>query len=243
MIKAIVFDLDGTLVQTEILKAHSYGRAIEILTAGSVKEREVLFNFKSLVGLSRNEVVDNLIDKFSAKINTTLLAEHTSANTHLMGLRQELYDEMTSDPLLLPKFSCRFNLSLLRWARKNNFKTGLATMSYAKQVSKVLKILKVQDLFDHIITREGVSRGKPDPEIYLKMIRLLGINEKETLIIEDSVTGIQAAMNAGITVFAVTNSLTREKVNSSGLLNSNFIINDVKELQNRVLAYINGLAM
>ena len=70
MIKAVIFDLDGTLVQTEILKAHSYGKAIELMSKGSVKENEVVNVFKDFVGLSRNEAAENLVEKYYSRINT-----------------------------------------------------------------------------------------------------------------------------------------------------------------------------
>ena len=102
--------------------------------------------------------------------------------------------------------------------------------------------MKITDHFNYKITRDEISNGKPDPEIYLQMIHKLGIDKNEAVIIEDSVSGIKAAQAAGINVFAVTNSLTKEKVNSSGLLDNNFIINDPVELNERVFSFIsNGI--
>jgi beta-phosphoglucomutase-like phosphatase (HAD superfamily) len=136
---------------------------------------------------------------------------------------------------------CQYNIKLLQDAKKKGLKTGLATMSYCKQVEKILSIMKLEDHFDCIVTRDEVKKGKPDPEIYLKTLDKLKINTDKVAIIEDSVSGIEAAQAAGAIVFAVTNSLTREKVNSSRILADKFIINNSIELNERVFSFINTL--
>ena len=69
MIKAIIFDLDGTLVQTEILKAESYAQAIQILTEGSVSQEMVLNSFGKFVGLPRAGVVKGLFEEYKAPLS------------------------------------------------------------------------------------------------------------------------------------------------------------------------------
>ncbi len=240
MIKAIIFDLDGTLVQTEILKARSYGKAIEQLSENSVQEEQVIKSFKQLVGLSRKEVGEKLIIKYYDKIDSEKFKNSNKSPAEiLIERRLEIYEAMLSDPEILPKYSCRYNIELLKTAREKGFKTGLATMSHCEQVKKVLKIIELEDHFDYIITRDEVNNAKPDPEIYLNMLEKLKINRKEAIIIEDSVSGIEAAQTAGVTVFAVTNSLTRDKVNNSGIIDSAFIINDRRDLSKKVFSFIN----
>lgn len=239
MIKAIIFDLDGTLVQTEILKAHSYGKALEQLSNGRVNEDKVVNSFKELVGLSRNEVAKKLIEQFGDNIvGDYIKSENESLPELLIERRLNIYHNMLSDPAILPKYSCRYNIKLLKTAREKGFKTGLATMSHCEQVKKVLKIIELENYFDCIITRDDVNNAKPDPEIYLKMLEKLKVNKKEAIIIEDSVSGIKAALAAGIIVFAVTNSLTKDKVNNSGIIDSTFIINDRRGLIKKVFLFI-----
>ncbi|GBD86498.1 phosphorylated carbohydrates phosphatase [bacterium BMS3Abin03] len=239
MIKAIIFDLDGTLVQTEILKAHSYGKALAELSKNSVREEQVIKSFKLLVGLSRKEVARRLIEQFGKNINTDYsnLIQKELAEL-LIKHRLKIYHEMLSDPLVLPKHSCEYNIGLLKTAIAKELKTGLATMSYCEQVKNVLKILELENHFNYIITRDEVNHPKPDPEIYLKMLEKLEITNSEAIIIEDSVSGIQAAQAAGVTVFAVTNSLTEEKVKNSRIIDSKFIINNRPNLNKRIFSFI-----
>jgi beta-phosphoglucomutase-like phosphatase (HAD superfamily) len=239
MIKAIIFDLDGTLVQTEILKAHSYGKALEQLSNGRVNEDKVVNSFKELVGLSRNEVAKKLIEQFGDNIvGDYIKSENKSLSELLIECRLNIYHNMLSDPAILSKYSCMYNIKLLKTVREKGFKTGLATMSNCEQVKKVLKIIELENHFDCIITRDDVNNAKPDPEIYLKMLEKLKVNNKEAIIIEDSVSGIKAALAAGIIVFAVTNSLTKDKVNNSGIIDSTFIINDRRGLIKKVFLFI-----
>ncbi len=242
MIKAIIFDLDGTLVQTEILKARSYGKALEQLSENSVQEKQVVKSFKELVGLSRKEVTKKLIEQYGDNIvKDHIKSDNKSLSELLIERRLNIYHNMLSDPAILPKYSCRYNIKLLETVREKGFKTGLATMSFCEQVKKVLKIIELEDHFDYIITRDEVNNAKPDPEIYLNMLEKLKVDRKEAIIIEDSVSGIKAALAAGIIVFAVTNSLTKDKVNNSGIIDSAFIINDRRGLSKKVFSFINQL--
>ena len=239
MIKAIIFDLDGTLVQTEILKARSYGKALEQLSENSVQEEQVVKSFKQLVGLSRKVVTKKLIEQYGDNIvRDHIKSKIKSLPELLIERRLNIYNNMLSDPAILPKYSCRYNIKLLKTAREKGFKTGLATMSHCEQVKKVLKIIELEDHFDCIITRDEVNNAKPDPEIYLNMLEKLKVDRKEAIIIEDSVSGIKAAQAAGIIVFAVTNNLTRDKVNNSGIIDSVFIINDRRVLSKKVFLFI-----
>ena len=75
MIKAFVFDLDGTLVQTEILKAHSYALAAMHLKSRCIKKQDVIEEYKKLVGVSREEVAKSLMKKFDQR-QVTIVSFH-----------------------------------------------------------------------------------------------------------------------------------------------------------------------
>lgn len=129
-------------------------------------------------------------------------------------------------------------LAFGKTAKELGYITGLATISYKEQIRKVTRILNLNLHFDHLLTRDGVEKGKPDPEIYLKMLNIIGIEPYEAIVIEDSVSGIRAAQTAGIIVFGVTNDISRKAVNQSGTLHEKFIVNDPSEIVERVFQYI-----
>jgi len=240
-IKAFIFDLDGTLVQTEILKAHAYGKAMHKMSDGAVTEDYVVASFGEFVGLSRNEVAANLIKMYSSSLSSKFLKDAQNAVEQLITTRLEIYHQMIFDPTVLPAYACPFSIGLLKKVNDGGFIIGLATMSYAQQVNKVLDTLGLKNYFHHIITRDAVEHGKPNPEIYLQMLRQMNLQANEVIIIEDSVAGIKAAQAAGIAVFGVTNSITSKAVNSSGLLSKQFIVNASPELNEKVFNYINQL--
>ena len=110
-------------------------------------------------------------------------------------------------------------------------------MSYCHQAQRVLEILKLKDAFDFIATRDDVERGKPDPEMYLLVARELGVDPTECLVIEDSPTGVLAAINAGMKVIAVSTPFTRQRLHDSGLLPVEHIVDDPHDLE-RVVEHV-----
>jgi HAD superfamily hydrolase (TIGR01509 family) len=142
------------------------------------------------------------------------------------SLRLSIYEEMLDTPGFLSEYLCPHNVGLLDYARQEEFRVGLATMSHRPQAEKVLGILGIKERFDVIATRDDVQKGKPDPEIYTLVSRQLGSTPSETLVIEDSVTGIRAALSAGMHCVAVTSNFTRPSVHSSGLLEPRWIVDD-----------------
>ncbi len=237
MIRAMLFDLDGTLVQTESLKAISYARAAVELCPRHITEEAVIDAFKEVVGLSRQEVSQRLIEKF--RLQELLMEQmkngHITTTSTLWQafaqVRLKKYEELLSDPQILHDHLCRFNVGLLKYARSNyQLKTGLATMSHCEQARRVLEILRLHNMFDFIATRDDVENGKPDPEIYLLVANQLEVSVTECIVIEDSTTGVKAALAAGMKCIVVTTDLTRESVHSSGLVENRWIVDDTTKL-------------
>lgn len=240
MIKAIIFDLDGTLVQTEIVKAHSYAKAVVDLAGNGITEDEVIQNFKNYVGLSRNEVSKNLVKDYWSKLNY-LSSDSVEVEDKLIENRLKIYNTMLEDPNILPRYCCKMTMGFLHSVFEDGYLTGLATMSHCMQVEKVLQIMNIKQNFKFVITRDEIENAKPHPEIYLRMKNKLKVESDDCIVIEDSVAGIKAALSANMNVFAVTNSITKESVLKSKLLDKKFIIDNPAELKTRVYDFINSI--
>ncbi len=214
MIKALIFDLDGTLVQTEVLKAESYARAAVELD-GSLTEDEVIEAFKDYVGLSRKEVAMGLLKRFklerAAGMRMREFHVHTPWQAYV-DIRLDTYFKMISDPAILKAHLCPYNLGLLKWARGRGYPTGLGTMSHRKEADRVLDVLGIRSEFDFIATIQDVEHGKPDPEIYNLLAGELKVPHADCLVVEDSASGVEAALAAGMNCIAVTTDFTREGV-------------------------------
>ncbi|MCI0454441.1 MAG: HAD family phosphatase [Candidatus Dadabacteria bacterium] len=240
MITAFLFDMDGTLVQTEILKAVSYAKAAHELRP-SLREEEVVDAFKDVVGLSRKEVAQKLMERFdlekeaSAKMETFKVQQPWQA---FVQLRMEIYDSMISDPEILNKHLCPYNLGLLKWVRQNGYPTGLGTQSQRPETMHILEILDIKKDFDFIATREDVENPKPDPEIYNLLADELKVSPDQCLVIEDSASGVIAALGAGMGCIAVTTDLTRDGVHKISPSEKLLIVDSPSELLGVVKRYI-----
>jgi len=233
MIRAMIFDLDGTLVQTERLKALSYAWAAVELCPHEILESDVVEAFKDVVGLSRQEVASTLVERFQltakAEKRMTVLGVNTPWQAFVQ-VRLQHYEKMLADSDVIRSNQWPHTMALLKEAQKNDCKVGLATMSYCPQVRRVLDILDLVDAFNFVASRDDVENGKPDPEIYILVAKELGVLPSECLVIEDSPTGVKAAMNAGMNVVAVSTPFTQKRLHESALLPETHIANDPDQL-------------
>jgi beta-phosphoglucomutase len=232
VIRAFVFDLDGTLVETEELKALSYARAATELRP-DLNEGEVIAAFGDLVGLSRQEVAVGLMRRFgleeAARARMAEIGVGTPWQAYVR-IRLGIYEEMLSDPKLIQEHRYPHNIALLRSVRREGFPTALATQSHREQARRVLGILGLADEFDVVVTREDVEHGKPEPEMHLLAARELGVQPGECLAIEDSPAGVSGALSAGADVIAVTTRLTRQKFRDTDLLDRSHVVDDPRTL-------------
>jgi len=243
LIKALIFDLDGTLVQTEVLKAESYAKAAVELNP-SLKEEDVIEGFKDFVGLSRKEVAKGLLSRFelgeaaSARMKEFDVTKPWQA---FVDLRLDTYFKMISDSTILIEHLCPYNLALLKWARGEGYPTGLGTMSHRKEAYRVLDVLNIRSEFDVISTIQDVEHGKPDPEIYNLLAEELRVTHSEALAIEDSSSGVKAALAAEISCIAVTTDYTREGVHKLPPNDILQIVDDPSNLLEKTKNFISEL--
>ncbi len=233
MIRAVIFDLDGTLVQTERLKALSYARAVAELRPGAFTEHDVVEAFRDVVGRSRDEVAGALLARFALREAAQARVNEFGVSAPwqvLVQLRLRYYEALLADPEVLRTSQWPHNVALLHAARQMGCKTGLASMSHCDQVRRVLKVLALEDAFDFIATRDDVEHGKPDPEIYLLVARQLNVAPKECLVVEDSPVGVRAAASAGMDVIAVTTPFTRQQFRERDLLDRRWVVDEPDSL-------------
>ena len=241
MIQAVIFDLDGTVVQSERLKAQSYALAASELGQAKIAEQEVVEAYREVAGSSRQQVAQYLLERFDLEDAARNRMDAYSVNTPwqaFVQIRMRLYATMLNDPLLIVKHRCPYCLDLLVWAREAQYKTGLATTINCSQTHRVLQVLDITDEFDFIATADDVNHGKPDPEIYRLMAHELGILPGTGLVIEASSAGVQAALAAGMGCVAVPSAFTAAGLRSSGLLPSQWIVEDRAALKPVIKRYV-----
>ena len=237
----MIFDLDGTLVQTESLKAESYARAAAELRPGAVDQQQVIDAFDACIGRPRNEVAQTLLDQFGLADAAGRLQQQVNATTPrdaFIALRMKIYESMVHDPDLLRRQELSYATGLVRHLQADGIPRALTTVSHAAEAMLVLDAVRLRDAFDVIVTIDEVAHGKPDPEIYLLAVRRLRKTPADCVAVEDSVPGIKAAVAAGIQCVASTNELTRASVHAAMPLPGVQVVDEPPKLEGVVRALL-----
>ena len=191
-IRALVFDFDGLIVDTEGPIFRAWQRIYREHGQELPRER-----WLTIIGTATGPF-DPLLD----------LRQRTGealAGDALDALERRYYREATAMQQLLPGVE-----RYLADARRLQLKTAVASSSKATWVMDHLERFGIHEKFDAILCREDVSRTKPDPELYLKALERLAVMPPEAIAFEDSANGIRAAKAAGIFCVAVPNPLTAD---------------------------------
>jgi beta-phosphoglucomutase-like phosphatase (HAD superfamily) len=226
---AAIFDLDGTLVQTEELKALSYARAATELAPDRAREDEIIAAYDEMVGHSREEVAATLLARFGLEAQAERRMGELGAATPLdayLTLRLRIYEAMISDERLIREQEYPWSTSLLRESRRAGHPIGVATMSHRKHAVLVLDRLGLTGEVDVLVTREDVRDAKPSPEIYELIATLLGVAPRDCFVLEDSVPGVRSAVAAGMACVAITNDMTRDAVHAAAALPPERVVDD-----------------
>ncbi len=189
-IKAIVFDLDGVLVDSRDMHYEALNEALAKVAGKdfviSRGEHETTYD-----GLSTQQKLELLVTE--KKLDPELKRK-------IFDLKQEGTIERFKTMINKPDPEMRETLQ--QWKRRG-FPIGVASNCIRSSVMALLEALGILDQVDVIFSNEDVSKPKPDPEIYLKAAAAFGVTPQETLVIEDSLRGIRAARAAGARVYVV----------------------------------------
>jgi HAD superfamily hydrolase (TIGR01509 family) len=242
---AAIFDLDGTLVQTEALKARSYALAAVELSPETVRVQEIIAAYDDMVGHAREEVAAALLARFGLEERARRRMAELGASSPLdayMGLRLAIYEAMIADERLIRAQEYPWSTSLLREVKRDGYPVGIATMSHRKHAVLVLERLELTSDVDVLVTREDVREAKPSPEIYLLTASKLGAQPADCFVLEDSVPGVRAANAAGMSCVAITNDMTRDAIHAARVLSDERIVDDPARLGPVARAALDDLA-
>ena len=233
MIRAMIFDMDGVLVQNEKLKALSVAMAVQQLRGLPEPDPEGIEAYRDMVGASREVVSRHIVDKLGLEAELRpLLADYgTSETWEVLGtMRRVIYDDMVADPQLVRDNQWPHTVGLLRVAKDNNCKTGLATLSARQEALHFVHALGLEQSLDVILAREDVKNGKPDPEIYLLAAQKLDVKPQDCIVIEDSPNGVRAGVAAGMNVVAFGTPFTIKNLHSTHVVEHEWILHDPDKL-------------
>jgi HAD superfamily hydrolase (TIGR01509 family) len=229
MIRAMIFDLDGTLVQSGKLKARSYAIAVQRLRGLPEPDPAAIEAYREIVGATWEVASRHVRDRLGLEPELApLLEEYESSDTAevLAAIRVAIYSEMVADPQVIRDNQWPHTVELLRVAKETHCQTALATMSHRREALHVLRSLDLERSLDVVLTREDVEQGKPDPEIYLLAASRLRVSPRDCIVIEDSPSGVQAAVSAGMNVVALATPFTVAGLHSSRVLDHDWVVHD-----------------
>lgn len=193
MIKAIIFDMDGLMIDSERVTFECYQ---EILKGMNLTMDEEFY--KTLLGKPLKGIYQRFYDVYSNDFPIEDVIKDVHA---LMAKRFETEGVPIKTGLK----------SLLEYLKENNYKTIVATSSNRDRVDTILSQAQITDYFDDSICGDEVTKGKPNPEVFLKSCQKLGVNVDEAIVLEDSEAGIQASYDAGIKVICIPDMKYPEK--------------------------------
>ena len=233
MIRAIMFDMDGVLVQNEKLKALSVAMAVQQMRGLPEPDPEGIEAYRDMVGAPREVVSRHIVEKLGLDAELRpLMAEYGASETWevLGNMRRRIYDEMVADPQVVRDNQWPQTIRLLRLAKQNNCKTGLATLSARKEALHFVRALDLEQALDVVLAREDVQNGKPDPEIYLLAAQKLDVRPQDCIVVEDSANGVRAGIAAGMNVVAFGTPFTSASLHSAQVVDHKWIVHDPEKL-------------
>lgn len=191
-IKAFLFDMDGTLTDTEPCGPKVMQQSLAKVGIQPNQEEVDLFD-----RVWRRDGTDMTDDEFFKQILTKYLTDSPDIDTFMEGFYKEYEQAITTAPELTGASD------LLQSLHHDGFKIGLVTASTREQALAVLEAHGWEDYFDVVVTQDEFKIKKPDPAGYLLAAEKLGATPEECVVVEDSKNGSLSGKNAGMYVIGV----------------------------------------
>jgi beta-phosphoglucomutase family hydrolase len=212
-IGAVIWDMDGVIADSGPYHLAAwqeiFGRRGVKFTAG---------DFKHSFGLRNDNIIRNTLGKGITQKEVDVIA----------GEKEETFRRLARGRIKpLPGA-----LELLRSLKKEGFRMAIASSTPAENIELVTGTLDIAGCFQVIVNGHDVTRGKPDPQVFLLAAQRLGVKPENCLVIEDAVAGVTAAKRAGMYCLAVTNTHSRQKLKEADLIVDTLEKVTIKDIEN-----------
>ncbi|RGC44129.1 HAD family hydrolase [Absiella sp. AM29-15] len=185
MKKAVIFDMDGLMIDSERVTYEEYKRKLDLLGYHDFTEDL----YKQCLGKNKQGICQVFLDHYG----NDFPMQEVWDDVHIWideRLKQQVPKKKGLDVLLL-------------WLKQHQIKTIVATSSSRQRVDEILKNADILPYIDDSICGDEVTHGKPDPEIFLKACEKAGVSIKDAIVLEDSEAGIEAAYRGGLDVICI----------------------------------------
>jgi HAD superfamily hydrolase (TIGR01509 family) len=204
--KAVIFDMDGVLIDSEPAYLEMNMKLFSEL--GIEMDEE---NYKALVGLPSLPMWTMLKEKYNLKKEIS----------EFMDYERKRMTEILDSGLISRPIEGIYDL--LKALKEKNFKLSIASSSAKENINFVMNKLNLINYFDFVISGEEVDKGKPAPDIFLRASGYFNIEPGKSFVIEDSANGIRAANAAGMKSIGFKNNNTNiQNLTDADLIIQNF---------------------
>ncbi|PVX25553.1 MAG: hypothetical protein CW691_04240 [Candidatus Bathyarchaeum sp.] len=189
MIKAVIFDWDGTLADTRKAVVQSFQRVLG--EAGCVVCDEFI---ERLMGVGTKKTIIEAFRECGMRIDVSTLEKLVAKKVRMHAGLGEIVNIFDGVVELLE-------------ALRGKVRIGLATMSNRLVIATLLPEKRIAEYFEVVVSADDVANPKPDPEVFLLTASKLGVEPKDCVVIEDSVFGVRAARAANMKCIAVSSGV------------------------------------
>lgn len=195
MFQAVIFDMNGVIVNDERIHQESWRQLCQ----------------KYGFDLTEDEFKHNIFGRTEADTLTYLFHKQLTPEDIEKYSAERIKIAIS---IFKPKLALTEGLlQFLQKLQADNIPLAIATSSRKPYTNFILGGLNIRHFFKQVITAEEISKGKPDPLIYLLAARKLSINPKNCVVFEDTISGIKSAHSAGMKVIGITTTHTAEELN------------------------------
>ena len=198
--KAVIFDLDGTLIDNNSYHRQTWEKYLEKI-GKQISEEE--FN-AHMNGRTNADAVKYIFGKETSE------EEATKYTLEKEALYREIYQ-----PFIKPVPGL---IDFLETLKSKNIPMAIATSGIQPNIDFMFENIPIEKYFTAVVNSSHIKKGKPDPEIYLKVASLLNVQPKNCLVFEDAVVGIKSAKAAGMKVIAVATTQPKEELGEADLI-------------------------
>jgi HAD superfamily hydrolase (TIGR01509 family) len=194
--KALLFDLDGTLAETDSLHLPTW---VDVLRPHGIEVDEVFYR-ERISGRSNSKIVEDLLPHLPAE-----------EGRKLADAKEASFRERARELEPLPGL-----LDFMGEAKNRGLSLALVTNAPEENVEAILLALELREFFDEVVLSDEVGPVKPDPAPYRAALDKLGVSPEEALAFEDSTSGIASAAGAGIPTVGIASTQEPETLEEAG---------------------------
>jgi beta-phosphoglucomutase family hydrolase len=212
MMKAVIFDLDGVIAETEHMHIQAEKQAM--LKYGVKISEDELHQY---TGTTAKQMFTELIRKY--KLNTTF--------DKILKEKEKILFRLLEKDVRPTKGV----IELLHELKQMKLKLGIASSAHERLIDYTLEKFEIKQLFDSVISAEDITHGKPNPEILLVCARKLKVNPAECLVVEDAKLGVEAAKTAEMKCLGYRNpSSGKQDLSKADLITDDLSKLDIQKL-------------